>query len=78
MASSSSGRSWEIDQHSSAVGGEPLDQPGLGVEVEVVGGLVEEQDIGLGEQDAGQFDPSPLPARHRHHRLVQLLVADPQ
>ena len=65
-------------QHPPAICGEPLDQPGLGVEVEVVGGLVEQQDIGLGEQDPCQLDPPPLASRHGDHRLIELLMADPQ
>ena len=36
-------------------------EPGAGVQVEVVGGLIEEQDVGLGEQQTGQGD-AHLPA----------------
>ena len=57
-------------EHPAPICGEPLDQPRLGVEVEVVGRLVEEQDIGLGKEDPGQFHPSPLATGHRDHGLV--------
>ena len=51
-------------QQPPSVGAEELHQPRLGVEVEVVGRLVEQQGVGLGEQDPGQLDAAPLPARH--------------
>ena len=38
-------------------------QPLDGRQVEVVGGLVEEQDVGLGRQRLGERDPPPLTAR---------------
>ncbi len=65
-------------QHPAPIGCEPLDEPGLGVEVEMVGRLVEEKDVGLGEEDPRQLDPPPLATGHRQHRLVELVVADPQ
>ena len=65
-------------QHAAPICGEPLDQPGLGVEVEMVGRLVEEQDIGLGKEDPGQLHPSPLSTGHGDHGLVQLVVPDPE
>jgi hypothetical protein len=40
-------------------------QPGHGLGVEMVGGLVQEQQIGLGEQQATQSDPAPLTSRQR-------------
>jgi len=72
---------WQVvrhDQHPSPVSGQPFDEPGLGVEVEMVGGLVEQQDVGLGEKDPGQFDPSPLTAGHGCHRLAQFVISDAQ
>ena len=66
------------DQHPAPIRGQPLDQPRLRVEVEVVGRLVEEQDIGLGKEDPGEFHPSPLATGHRDHGLVQLVVSDPE
>ncbi len=66
------------DQHPASIGGEPLDQPGFGVEVEMVRRLVEQEDIGLGEEDSGQFHPAALATGHGDHRLVQLVVPDPE
>ncbi len=39
-------------------------QPALGVQIEVVGWLIQDQYIGLGEQHSGKFDPAPLSPRH--------------
>jgi hypothetical protein len=64
-------------QQGTRVVGEVPDEPRLGIQVEVVGGLVEQQHIGLGEQDPGQLDPAPLPARHGAHRLRHLVIGDP-
>jgi hypothetical protein len=52
------------DQHhrSFLAGQEPL-QAGQPVEVEVVGGLVQQQHVEAGEQDGGQAGLDPLPAR---------------
>src|SRR5581483_2734750 len=47
--------------------GQPLLQPGDGVEVEVVGGLVEDQQVRLGDQQPGQRHPLGLAARQRGH-----------
>ena len=45
-------------------------EPGDGLGVEVVGRLVEEQDVGLHEQEPGQGDAAPLAARkHRDGRF---------
>ena len=60
----------------SPIGAEELHQPRLGVEVEVVGWLVEQQGLGLGEQDPRQLDAAPLAAGHGHHQLVELVCAD--
>jgi hypothetical protein len=52
------------DQHHRAVlvSQEPL-QPGQAVEVEVVGGLVQQEHVEAGEQDGGQAGLDPLAAR---------------
>ena len=42
-------------------------QPGHRLGVEVVGGLVEQEEVGLGEQEAAQRHPAPLAARERRH-----------
>ena len=54
------------------------EQPGLGVDVEVVGRLVETQHVGAGEQDAGQLDPAALAARQRADRLIEAGIGDPE
>ena len=46
-------------------------QPHHRVGVEVVGGLVEEQGLGVGEEDAGQLDASALAAGEGLQRLAQ-------
>ena len=51
-------------------------QPDLGVDVEVVGRLVEAEHVGAGEQDAGEFDAPSLTARQRADRLVEPGVGD--
>ena len=51
------------DQDGAGVGDEVLLQPGDGLGVEVVGGLVEEQHLGLFEQQAAEGDAAGLAAR---------------
>ena len=46
-------------------------QPDDRVGIEVVGRLVEQQGVVLGEQDPGQLDPAPLTARELPDRLVE-------
>jgi len=53
-----------------AVGAEEAEEPVAGVDVEVVGGLVEKEDVAAGEQDAGQLDPAPLAAGQDADRVV--------
>ena len=65
-------------QQPSPVRAEKVHQPRLGVEIEVVGRLVEQQGVRLGEQNARQLHTPPLSARHGHHQLVELVGADPQ
>ena len=50
------------DQQRAAAGGEVARQPVDGLDVEVVGGLVEQQQLGLVEQRRGERDPPPLAA----------------
>ena len=52
-------------EQGAAVGPHEAEQPLLGVAVEVVGGLVEEQHVAAGEEDAGDLDPAPLAAGQR-------------
>ena len=46
-------------------------QPRLGVDVEVVGGLVEQQHVAAGEQDAGELDAAALAAGEHGERQVE-------
>ena len=48
------------DQQRATVVAHEAEQPGLGVDVEVVGWLVEEQHVAAGEEDARQLDAAPL------------------
>ena len=52
------------------VPGEPVDT----ADVEVVGGLVEDQQVRLAHQQRGQRHPAALAAGHRPDRLVQAEV----
>ena len=67
------------DHHQAAAEGlQVVAQPGGGVRVQVVGGLVEQQGLRAGEQDPGQFHPAPLPARQGLQRLGQHPAGQPQ
>ena len=57
-----------------AVAGEEAAQPGDRVGVEVVGRLVEQQRLGVGEQDAGQLDAAALATGERAQRLGEHAV----
>ena len=50
------------DEQGAAVGAQEAEQPVAGVVVEVVGGLVEHEQLAAGEEDAGQLDPAALAA----------------
>src|SRR5579859_2563479 len=50
---------------------EEVAEPRDRVAVEVVGGLVEEQGLRRGIEDAGELDPAPLAARERPEWLVE-------
>ena len=54
-----------------AVGAQELQQPHLGVDVEVVRRLVEQQDVGTGEQDSRQLDTPPLATTEHADRQLQ-------
>ena len=60
------------------VGAHEAEQPLLGVAVEVVGGLVEEQEVAAGEQDPGDLHPAPLAARQRTDRQVEAVALEPE
>ena len=57
---------------------QPLDERLHGVQVEVVGGLVEQQDVRLAEGDGGEGYSALLPARQRLHGLQGQAGADPE
>ncbi len=55
------------EQHGAVEGGQLLLEPGNGVEVQVVGGLVEQQQVRLGHQRPGQrHAPPPAPGERSH------------
>ena len=60
------------DQESAVVIREESHKPRLGVHVEVVRGLVEEQCRGLSEKDPGQLNTPPLSSGHGGHRLIEV------
>ena len=63
------------DEQGAAVLAEEPEQPHLGVDVEVVRGLVEAQHVAAGEQDAGQLDAAAFTAReHPDGELHAALV----
>ena len=63
-------------QQRAAVGAQELQQPHLGVDVEVVGRLVEQQHVAAGEQDAGQLDAAALAtAEHADRQLHPVAAA---
>ena len=59
-----------------AVGAQEAEQPVLGVGVEVVGGLVEQQHVAAGEQDAGQLDPAALATGEHAEGQVEAVVGE--
>ena len=61
-----------------AVAGQEAAQPDDRVGVEVVGRLVEQQRLGVGEQDAGQLDAATLTAGQRAQRLGEHPVGQAQ
>ena len=63
-------------QQRAAVGAQELHQPHLGVDVEVVGRLVEQQHVAAGEQDAGQLDAPPLAAAQHADRQLQPVATE--
>ena len=61
------------DQERAAARGEVAGEPVHALDVEVVGRLVEQQQLGLVEQRAGERDAAPLAARERRERRVHAL-----
>jgi hypothetical protein len=66
------------DHEPAAVGLEEVPQPEDRVGVEVVGGLVEQQRVGVREEDPGQFHAAPLAAGEGVQRLAEHPVGQAQ
>ena len=66
------------DEERAAVVAQESHQPLLGVDVEVVGRLVEEEQVAAGEQDAGQLDPAALTTRERVDGHVEAVALQPE
>ena len=60
-------------EHGAAEIGEPLLEPLDRVQIEVVGGLVEKQDVGLLSQDDAEAEPAALAAGQRRDRARQVM-----
>ena len=50
------------DQQAASIGPQEAHQPGFGVGIKVVGGLVEEKQVGFHEENARQLNSAPLAA----------------
>ena len=59
------------DHQAAAVGLQMVAEPDDRVGVQVVGGLVQQQGLGVAEQDPGQLDPAPLATGQRAQPLMQ-------
>ena len=66
------------DHEAAAVRLEEVAQPHDRVGVEVVGGLVEQHDLGAGEQDAGELDAAALATGEGADRLGEDALLDPE
>ena len=54
-----------------APGGQVVGQPGHPLDVEVVGRLVQQEQVGVGHEQLGQREPPPLTAGHRPDQRLQ-------
>ena len=66
------------DEERAAAPAEVLLEPLEGGDVEVVRRLVEQQQVGVGDHEAGEGRAGLLPARQRRRRLVPLLAREPE
>ena len=60
------------------IGAQEAHQPLLGVDVEVVRGLVEHERVAPREQDAGELHPTPLATRERVDGQVEAIGLEPE
>ena len=65
-------------QHAAGIAREILFQPQDGFEIEVVGGLVQQQQVGAAHQGARQVEPHAPAAGKAAYRAHQLFVGKPQ
>ncbi len=66
------------DQDGSLVAGNEAAEPLNALEVEVVGGLVEEQQIGMAEEELGERDPHLPSARELGAGLIEVRDGKPE
>jgi hypothetical protein len=69
-------RSWLTRISVPGIGGQHLLQEIEGFEIEIVGGLVEDQEVRRLRQRAGEHQPAALAAGQRLHRRARLLGAE--
>ena len=60
------------------MGAQEFTQPGNGIGVQMIGWLVEQQRLGPAEQNAGEFDTSPLPTGQGSQRLIENALRKPE
>ncbi len=58
------------DDQAAAEGGQPLLEPDDGAEVQMVGRFIQDEQVGLGDEDLGERHPLGLAARERLHRRI--------
>ena len=66
------------DEHGAAVVAQPALEPGDGVEVEVVGRLVEQEHVRLLREDDAEPQPPALAARERRDRAREVAGVKPR
>jgi hypothetical protein len=66
------------EEEGARVGPQPLFEPEDGVQIQMVGGLVQEQQVGAAHEGLGQVEAHAPPAGELSHRLLHLFVAETQ
>ncbi len=66
------------DDERALVRREELHQPGLRVDVQVVRGLIQQEQIRAAEQDPAELEPTPFPARQRTNRKGEPVLGQTQ